>query len=190
MEQGWEIWRDGNEGGWILASYTFWVLAGPVISQVVGVALQSSPHSTPTPPRNFSGYPKSLLVFVPYSPLWNQRTNSGQPSHGLMTSMEISTWFVPAHPWMFMSPHFLNRRGPLLSVLSLSSSDWLDALWSISWDISFSTTDSSRGFIYCVYSLKVNVNTVSTVGGSSSLEDWFALVSLLSHIAVALIGTI
>lgn len=73
--------------------------------------------------RNFSKYPRSFPSSIPCSPSWNRRTNSGQPLLGLMTSTEISTWFVPAHPWKLTSLHFLNRRGPLLSLLSLSSSD-------------------------------------------------------------------
>lgn len=125
--------------------------------------------------------PQNISNFVPCSLSWNQRTNSGQPLPGLMTSMEISTWFAPAHPWKFMSPHFLNRRGPLLSPVSLSSSDWLMS-FSGAFDeqeLCNFPSQTQLGVLYTVYifviSVKVNVNTISMVSGNS-LEDWYASV--------------
>lgn len=104
-----------------LLAYTFWVLVGLVVLSFDGITVISSLK------RNLSQYPRIFPSFVPCSPLWNQRANSGQPLPGLMTSTAISTWFVPAPPWKFMNLHFLNRRGPLLSPLCLSSSDWFGA---------------------------------------------------------------
>lgn len=116
-----KVWIFGTVmKSWLLA-YTFWVLVGLVVLGFDGTTVISSPK------RNLSQYPRIFPSFVPCSPLWNQRTNSGQPLPGLMTSTEISTWFVPAPPWKFMNLHFLSRRGPLLNPLCLSSSDWFGA---------------------------------------------------------------